>query len=124
MVNVAINATSGATGPENAEVMEIIREERSMLQEQEEEEEDSQQAAVHLNNNKDVFVNDLVEVNEHYEFSDSYNITKVKGRPRKNIQFFENIGASKFIFEVIRNGYKLPFVRLPHSKYYQTTGQL
>ena len=37
----------------------------------------------------------------------------VKGRLRENIAFWQNIGASNWLLQVIREGYCLPFVDLP-----------
>ena len=40
----------------------------------------------------------------------------VIGSLKKNVQFWEEIGAPKLVLEVINNGYTLPFVRLPRPR--------
>ena len=40
-------------------------------------------------------------------------IQNVKGNLRKHIQFWREIGTSKFILTVIEEGYKLPFKTIP-----------
>ena len=37
----------------------------------------------------------------------------VKGRLSKNVQFWENIGASPFVIDTIKNGYVIPFLEAP-----------
>ena len=49
---------------------------------------------------------------DYLEGSDSVT---VKGRLRVNISFWESIGASQFILNVIRDGYKIPFYYTPTS---------
>ena len=49
---------------------------------------------------------------DYLEGSDSVT---VKGRLRVNISFWESIGASQFILNVIRDGYKIPFYYTPSS---------
>eukprot|EP00117_Sycon_ciliatum_P022902 scpid26163/ scgid19621/ Retrovirus-related Pol polyprotein from transposon gypsy; Reverse transcriptase; Endonuclease len=41
----------------------------------------------------------------------------VIGSLKKNVQFWEEIGAPKLVLEVINNGYTLPFVRLPRPRW-------
>ena len=38
---------------------------------------------------------------------------QVKGRLKQNIAFWKDIGASKWVLSVIKNGYYLPFISLP-----------
>jgi len=40
----------------------------------------------------------------------------VKGKLRKHIKKWEQIGANKFILDTIKNGYKLPFIDTPKPK--------
>lgn len=39
--------------------------------------------------------------------------TKVKGRLRENISFWEYIGDNRWVLEIIREGYYLPFIDMP-----------
>ena len=57
---------------------------------------------------------DLLERNyaDYLEGSDS---VIVKGRLRVNISYWESIGTSQFILNVIRDGYKIPFYYTPSS---------
>ena len=57
----------------------------------------------------------MVEVKEYYEFGSSEKIVNVKGKLRENVSFYQSIGAPDFALNVIRNGYKLPFVNFPDS---------
>ena len=41
----------------------------------------------------------------------------VKGRLRSNLTFWENIGASSWVLDIIRNGYCLPFLGQPEKKF-------
>ena len=43
----------------------------------------------------------------------------VKGKLRVNISFWESIGASQFILNLIRDGYKIPFYYTPTSVHFQ-----
>ena len=52
--------------------------------------------------------------NKGFNNNDSV-VYNVKGRLRANILFWENIGASKWVLEIIRNGYALPFVAQPQG---------
>ena len=40
-------------------------------------------------------------------------VLKVKGRLKLNIAFWEHIGASLFIRQIILQGYKIPFIYTP-----------
>ena len=42
----------------------------------------------------------------------------VKGRLRKNVKFWEKIGASKWILDIISKGYCLPFTSVPKKKFF------
>lgn len=46
----------------------------------------------------------------------AYSGVVVKGRLRKNIDFWRSIGASNWLLKVICEGYCLPFVDLPPKK--------
>lgn len=43
----------------------------------------------------------------------------VKGRLKKNLPFWEQLGANKFIVDVIRQGYQLPFSKIPCTKQFE-----
>ena len=74
---------------------------------------------------KDNFVNSINMVNSDVGLSDVLfldvensgmnSCTIVKGRLRECIAFWESIGANRWVLEIIREGYCLPFVDLPRS---------
>lgn len=41
----------------------------------------------------------------------------VKGRLRKRLVFWEQLGANNFVLDTIKNGYKLPFLHIPKESY-------
>ena len=65
-----------------------------------------------VSNDRDVDDSDCVNfVNvENLELN---SCTKVKGRLRENISFWESIGANRWVLEIIREGYYLPFIDMP-----------
>lgn len=42
-----------------------------------------------------------------------------KGRLAKNIAFWEKISNSEVVLDIVRHGYRLPFISLPESKFMQ-----
>lgn len=48
-----------------------------------------------------------------FELTDRLPLVNVKGNLRRNQGFWERIGTSKFILNVIEGGYMLPFLSLP-----------
>ena len=74
---------------------------------------------------KDNFVNSVNSINSDVGLSDVLfldiensgmnSCTIVKGRLRQCISFWENIGANRWVLEIIREGYCLPFVDLLES---------
>ena len=52
------------------------------------------------------------EIVEKYELESGQPLS-VKGNLKKNLKFWESIGAPNFILKTIENGYKLPFVSFP-----------
>ena len=63
--------------------------------------------------NSDVGLSDVLFLD--VENSGMNSCTIVKGRLRECISFWENIGANRWVLEIIREGYCLPFVDLPES---------
>ena len=53
--------------------------------------------------------------NDYYEYEQGEADIIVKGRLKKNIQFWIDIGAYDFIIDTIRDGYKIPFYSNPPS---------
>lgn len=41
----------------------------------------------------------------------------VKGRLRKRVAVWEQLGANEFVLDTIKNGYKLPFLHIPRESY-------
>ena len=74
---------------------------------------------------KDNFVNSINMINSDVGLSDGLfldvensgmnSCTIVKGHLRECISFWESIGANRWVLEIIREGYCLPFVDLPES---------
>lgn len=50
---------------------------------------------------------------DFHEYEQGQKCIIVKGRLRKNIQFWRDIGASDFILDVLKFGYKIPFYSTP-----------
>jgi len=57
------------------------------------------------------------EFEQKYEIDSEIGKVFVKGRLRKNIHFWESIGASNWVLSVIRTGYKIPFISTPEVSY-------
>ena len=55
-----------------------------------------------------------VENLDYFEFEEGRPLG-VKGNLKKHIKFWEQISAPRFILNIIRDGYKLPFVVWPES---------
>lgn len=53
------------------------------------------------------------ETEDRYDFEQQQSEMSVKSRLKVNIGFWREIGASKFILDIIENGYKIPFVTTP-----------
>ena len=47
------------------------------------------------------------------EYQEGVPIVKVKGSLKRNVAFWEHIGASRFIRDTIVDGYKIPFIYTP-----------
>ena len=50
--------------------------------------------------------------------------TPVKGRLREHNAFWEDIGASKWVLDVLRDGYSLPFMSLPQKTFFNNHGSI
>ena len=116
----SLSASGQGTGTETAvsadytpAAMALIRQDRSILREEEDRE--RQQVLLSVNQDNDLFVDSLDEVKECYEFGSSDKIVNVKGKLRDNVSFSQSIGDPDFVFNVIRNGYRLLFVNFPES---------
>ena len=63
---------------------------------------------------KDVYCFDSDHfTNDYYEYEQGQKHIIVRGRLKKNIQFWRDIGANVFVLDVIENGYKLPLFSMP-----------
>ena len=51
----------------------------------------------------------------YFEYEQGESCILVKGRLKKHIQFWKDIGTNNFILDVIQNGYKIPFFTTPPS---------
>ena len=56
---------------------------------------------------------------DYIDLIDQNSIMRVKGRLCENIAFWQNIGASRWLLKVLCEGYCLPFVELPVSKFFR-----
>ena len=45
--------------------------------------------------------------------------THVKGRLKERIAFWQSIGASRWVLEVLKDGYCLPFISLPQKAFFR-----
>ena len=50
--------------------------------------------------------------------------TPVKGRLRERLAFWKDIRASKWVLDVLRDGYSLPFMSLPHRAFFNNHGSI
>ena len=65
------------------------------------------------------FADVVAEVREYYEYHQAeLTMPNVKGSLKNHLEFFKTIGASKFILDVIANGYKLPFLHIPKRAFF------
>lgn len=65
------------------------------------------------------FADVVAEVREYYEYHHAeLTMPNVKGSLKNHLEFFKTIGASKFILDVIANGYKLPFLHIPKRAFF------
>ena len=70
---------------------------------------------VHLHDNDSVLPGRREEAFE-YEQHDPPPI--LKGRLKAHISFWESINANRFLVDLIRSGYRFPFVDTPVSRYF------
>lgn len=65
----------------------------------------------------DIFqVHDNLNMFSSYcDYEEGFKNIHVKGRLQKSLTFWQNIGASNFILDVIENGYKIPMRNEPDS---------
>ena len=89
----ALIASEQDTGPGTAvsadhtpAAMTLIRHDRSILGDEKADRE-RQQVLLSDNQNKDLFVDNLVEVKEDYDFGSNDKIVNVKGKLRENVSF-------------------------------------
>ena len=50
--------------------------------------------------------------------------TPVKGKLREHLAFWKNIGASKWVLDVLRDGYSLPFMSLLQEAFFNNHGSI
>lgn len=50
--------------------------------------------------------------------------TSVKGRLKERLAFWKDIGASKWVLDVLRDGYSLPFMSLPQKAFFNNHGSI
>lgn len=54
-----------------------------------------------------------------FEYEQGQKSILVRGRLRKNLQFWRDIGANSFILDMIEHGYKIPFYSSPEQGFYK-----
>ncbi|CAC5415156.1 unnamed protein product [Mytilus coruscus] len=59
--------------------------------------------------------NNLNMFSSYCDYEEGFKNIHVKGKLQKSLNFWQNIGASNFIFDVIENGYKIPMRNEPDS---------
>jgi hypothetical protein len=68
--------------------------------------------------NRDFFEVDNVEkLNIFYEYEFGISDINVKGRLKKTVEFWEQIGTSKFISDVMKEGYKIMLLHKPEKTF-------
>ena len=68
--------------------------------------------------NKDFFQIDKVEkLDIFYEYEFGISDINVNGRLKKSVEFWEQIGTSKFILDVIKEGYKIVLLHKPEKTF-------
>ena len=72
---------------------------------------------------EDRFSNSRCE-NQRAEFTEGSAKVFVKGRLKRNVNFWKDIGANDFILDTIENGYKLPLIQTPEPAVFKTTNLL
>ena len=55
-------------------------------------------------------------VYSYREYEDGLGDVSVVKSLREHLSFWQNIGASPYIIDIIKNGFKIPFTRLPKSQ--------
>lgn len=60
-------------------------------------------------------VQDVDILNTFYEYESGISDINVKDRLKNSISFWQNIGTSEFILDVIQNGYKVPLLSQPNN---------
>ena len=55
---------------------------------------------------------------EVFEFEQDAAPPPLKGRLKNHVTFWESINANRFIVEVIKSGYRIPFINTPVSRYF------
>ena len=54
---------------------------------------------------------------DYFEFEQGQKNINVKGRLKKHLQFWKDIGANSYILSVIETGYKIPFITTPPKSF-------
>jgi hypothetical protein len=68
--------------------------------------------------NRDFFEIDNVEILDiFYEYESGISDINVTGRLKKSVEFSEQIGTSKCILDVIKEGYKIPLLHKPEKHF-------
>ena len=66
-----------------------------------------------LEENEQSIVNSVNYESNFAEFEKGESEIIVKGRLKKNLEYWKGIGANKFILDTIESGYKIPFIETP-----------
>ena len=69
---------------------------------------------------------DCVELG-HFVYVENVELacaTPVNGRLREHLAFWKDIGASKWVLDVLRDGYSLPFMSLPQKAFFNNHGSI
>ena len=64
---------------------------------------------------------------DHFVYVENVELacaTPVKGRLREHLAFWKDIGASKWVLDVLRDGYSLPFMSLLQKAFFNNRGSI
>ena len=71
--------------------------------------------SLHIGNSDVIQVQQLDNYESYFEFESGSGNINVKNRLKTSLSFWKNINTSEFIIDIIKSGYKIPFVNEPEN---------